>query len=75
MTLINLKTYMLGTFLGIIPLSLTYAWLGAAGKQALSGGDRLPLVLALTMFSGLSILPVAWRKRGGGRGEGGMGNE
>ncbi len=62
LTPINLKTYILGTFLGIIPLSLTYAWLGVAGKQALSGGDRLPVFLALGLLTLLSLLPML-RKR------------
>lgn len=63
LTPVDLKTYMMGTFLGIIPLSLTYAWLGVAGKQALNGGDRLPLILALTMLSLLSLLPVLMKRR------------
>jgi uncharacterized membrane protein YdjX (TVP38/TMEM64 family) len=62
LTPVNLKTYVMGTFLGIIPLSFTYSWLGVAGKQALNGGDRLPLVLALSVLSLLSLLPVLRRK-------------
>lgn len=62
LTSLNLKTYVLGTFIGIIPLSIAYAWLGAAGKQALSGGDRVPLVFALTMLSVLSVLPMFWQR-------------
>lgn len=62
LTSLDLKTYVLGTFIGIIPLSITYAWLGVAGKQALSGGDRMPLMLALTLLSVLSVLPMFWQK-------------
>ncbi|MGA7934213.1 MAG: TVP38/TMEM64 family protein [Kovacikia sp.] len=58
LTPIDLKTYMLGTFLGMIPLSIAYTWLGVSGIQALHGGDRLPLFLALSFLTLLSVLPM-----------------
>ncbi|UBF25507.1 TVP38/TMEM64 family protein [Kovacikia minuta CCNUW1] len=67
LTPISLRTYALGTFLGIIPLSLAYAWLGMSGIQALHGGDRLPLFLALSFLTLLSVLPMLIQKeRSGG---------
>ncbi len=58
LTPVDLKTYMAGTFIGIIPLSLAYAWLGVSGKQAWQGGDRLSFFLALGFLSLLSCLPI-----------------
>ncbi len=62
LTPIHLKTYVWGTFLGLIPLSITYSWLGASGYQAMHGGDLLPLMLALSLLTLLSILPMLIRK-------------
>lgn len=64
LTPVDLKTYVLGTFLGIIPLSAVYAWLGVAGKEALSGGDRLLLFLPLSLLAVLSCLPLLVQPRG-----------
>jgi uncharacterized membrane protein YdjX (TVP38/TMEM64 family) len=63
LTPIDLKTYVLATFIGIIPLSVAYAWLGMSGMQALHGGDRLPLFLALGFLTLLSVLPMLAKKR------------
>jgi uncharacterized membrane protein YdjX (TVP38/TMEM64 family) len=58
LTPIDARIYAIGTFLGIIPGTLAYTWLGAAGIQALHGGDRLPLLLALGVLTLLSVLPM-----------------
>ncbi|NER98239.1 MAG: TVP38/TMEM64 family protein [Symploca sp. SIO1B1] len=58
LTAIDLRNYATGTFLGIIPGTLAYTWLGVAGEEALQGGDRLPFFLALGMLTLLSLLPV-----------------
>ena len=63
LTPVRLKTYAIGTFLGIIPLTLAYTWLGMAGKSAMSGGDRLPIFLALGFLALLSLLPLLVQKR------------
>ncbi len=63
LTPVRLRTYAIGTFLGIIPLTLVYTWLGMAGKSALSGGDRLPLFLALGFLAALSLLPLIVQKQ------------
>ncbi|WP_421658987.1 TVP38/TMEM64 family protein [Leptothermofonsia sp. ETS-13] len=63
LTPIGLKHYTLGTFLGIIPGTLAYTWLGAAGSDALQGGDRLPVFLALGLLAALCFLPMLKRRQ------------
>lgn len=62
LTPISWVDYAIGTFFGIIPGTLVYAWLGVTGKEALQGGDRLPFFLALAVLTVLSVLPL-WVKR------------
>ncbi|AFY40455.1 SNARE associated Golgi-related protein [[Leptolyngbya] sp. PCC 7376] len=57
LTPIHWVPYTLGTFIGIIPGTILYTWLGVSGKTALSGGDRLPLIMALTALCLLSLIP------------------
>jgi uncharacterized membrane protein YdjX (TVP38/TMEM64 family) len=57
LTPIHWFPYTLGTFIGIIPGTIIYTWLGVSGKTALSGGDRLPLMIALGALAILSLLP------------------
>ncbi|MEC4806262.1 MAG: TVP38/TMEM64 family protein [Jaaginema sp. PMC 1079.18] len=57
LTPIDLKIYSLGTFLGIIPGTLLYTWLGVTGREALSGGDRVSFFLALGFLALFSVLP------------------
>lgn len=58
LTPIDLKTYAVGTFLGLIPLTLAYSWLGVSGSAAFQGGDRWSLYLALGFLTILSVLPI-----------------
>ena len=51
-------TYTMATFIGIIPGTLAYTWLGTSGIEALEGGDRLPLIIAISFLTVLSILPM-----------------
>lgn len=62
LTPIDLKTYTLGTLLGLIPLTLAYSWLGVSGYEALHGGDRIPLYLAFGLLTVLSVLPMIVKK-------------
>jgi uncharacterized membrane protein YdjX (TVP38/TMEM64 family) len=62
LTPINLKIYTFATFIGIIPGTIAYTWLGAAGKTALHNGDRLQLGFAASFLVFLSLLPL-WFKR------------
>lgn len=57
LTGISLKNFCLGTFLGILPGTVIYTWLGASGQDALSGGTWgiLGGVAALGL---LALLPV-----------------
>lgn len=58
LTPVDFKTYTIGTFVGIMPLTIAYTWLGVTGKQALSGGDHLPFFLALGALTVLSLMPL-----------------
>jgi len=57
LTPIPLKTYANGTFWGILPLTFVYTWLGVSGKELLSGGQRLPFIVALSLLGLLALLP------------------
>ena len=63
LTPIHWIPYTLATFLGIIPGTLAYTWLGLSGSEALRGGDRLPFFLALGFLALLSVLPICARKK------------
>ncbi|MGK7924087.1 MAG: TVP38/TMEM64 family protein [Spirulina sp.] len=63
LTPIDLKTYSLGTFFGIIPGTLAYTWLGVTGKMALDSGEYLPLCMALGILTLLSLLPLFANKK------------
>jgi uncharacterized membrane protein YdjX (TVP38/TMEM64 family) len=63
LTVIQWKPYVLGTFLGIIPGTFTYTWLGISGKQAIEGSNRLSIFLALAIAVGLCLLPRVTRQR------------
>ncbi|MEX0270570.1 TVP38/TMEM64 family protein [Leptolyngbyaceae cyanobacterium UHCC 1019] len=69
LTPIDLKTYTWGTFLGLIPLTFAYSWLGITGHTALNGGDRVPVIFALSLLTILSLLPMLPKKLGGRRQE------
>ncbi|MGP1373611.1 MAG: TVP38/TMEM64 family protein [Almyronema sp.] len=61
LTVVPLKPYALGTFLGIIPGTLAYTWLGVTGRQALDQQNFLPLAIALSLLGLLSLLPALMR--------------
>ncbi len=63
LTPIRLKTYAFGTFIGIIPGTFAYTWLGAAGTTAWQGGDRWPLMTALMFLTLLSLVPFLQASR------------
>lgn len=58
LTSVRFIPYLSGTLLGIVPGTLAYSWLGAAGFTALSSGAMLPLVGALGFLALLSALPM-----------------
>lgn len=63
LTPIDLKSYVIGTFLGIIPGTLTYTWLGITGNLALQGNNRLSLLIGLALAIVLGILPGITQKK------------
>lgn len=63
LTQVRLKSYTLGTFIGIIPGTLAYTWLGVTGRDALSGKGVLPLMLALGLLALLSALPFLVQRK------------
>lgn len=54
--------YTMTTFIGIIPGTLAYTWLGTSGKSALAGEDPITFWLALGLLTLLSIIPLITRK-------------
>lgn len=67
LTPINWLSYTVATFVGIIPGTLAYTWLGTSGIEALSGGDRTPLILALSLLTVLSLIPILFTKKSSNR--------
>jgi len=63
LTPLNWVTYTVTTFIGIIPGTIIYTWLGTSGQSAFSGEDPLPFFLALASLTILSIIPLIARKK------------
>lgn len=57
LTRVRLKSYAIGTFIGIIPGTLAYTWLGVTGHDAWNGNGFVPFVIALALLAGLSAIP------------------
>lgn len=62
LTPVHWLPYATATFLGIIPGTIAYTWLGVAGKEALQGGDVRPLLLAIASLVALILLPICLRR-------------
>ena len=58
LTSVRWVPYSVATFVGIIPGTLAYTWLGVTGGEAIAGGDRGPFLLALGAIALLSALPM-----------------
>lgn len=65
LTSIPLRSYSMGTFLGIIPGTFAYTWLGVTGAQALMGEGYVAFVLAMGLLVLLSVLPLLMRFKTG----------
>lgn len=63
LTSINWLDYTSATFIGVIPGSFAYTWIGKSGEMAMTGGDRLSFFFALTFLALLSIIPLVYRQR------------
>jgi uncharacterized membrane protein YdjX (TVP38/TMEM64 family) len=61
LTPIHWFPYTYATFIGIIPGTLAYTWLGTSGIRAIEGENPIPLVLALLLLTLLSLIPF-WVK-------------
>lgn len=62
LTNISVTPYALGTFIGIIPGTMAYTWLGVTGVGVLQGGEWQPLALCLTVLTVLSLTPIFAQK-------------
>lgn len=63
LTNIHWFDYTLATFIGVIPGSFAYTWIGVSGEQAMMGGDRLSFFLALSFLALLSIIPLVYQRQ------------
>ncbi len=63
LTSINWLDYTFATFIGVIPGSLAYSWIGKSGEMVMTGGDRLSFFFALTFLALLSIIPLIYSKQ------------
>lgn len=59
LTSVSFKDYLLGTALGTIPSVLPFVLLGSSGLRAMSTGDLLPLLAALTLI-GILVGGSTW---------------
>lgn len=63
LTPIGLKSYAIGTFLGIIPGTAAYTWLGQSGLKAFQGEGLTELFGALTCLALLSLVPLLMKQK------------
>jgi uncharacterized membrane protein YdjX (TVP38/TMEM64 family)/rhodanese-related sulfurtransferase len=64
LTRISFVTYLLATWVFMLPGAFAYTWLGHAGREALSGGDGLVrnVTIALSLLAAVALLPRLVRK-------------
>jgi uncharacterized membrane protein YdjX (TVP38/TMEM64 family) len=62
LTPIRLSSYFFATFIGIIPGTLAYSWLGQEGAGALTGDARWQLFAALFALAALSAIPLLLKR-------------
>lgn len=63
LTSVPLRSYSVGTFLGIIPGTFAYTWLGVTGAKALMGEGYWAFVSAMGLLVVLSLLPLLIRPK------------
>ena len=61
LTPVSLRAYTLGTFIGIIPGTIAYTWLGVTGHQAFQHGNWYPFAIASSFLVLLSVIPLLAR--------------
>jgi len=64
LTRISFITYLLATWVFMLPGAFAYSWLGHAGREALSGADGLVrnVTIALSLLAAVALLPRLVRK-------------
>lgn len=64
LTRIPFVTYLLATWVFMLPGAFAYTWLGHAGREALSGGDGLVrnVTVALSLLAAVALLPRLVRR-------------
>jgi uncharacterized membrane protein YdjX (TVP38/TMEM64 family)/rhodanese-related sulfurtransferase len=64
LTRIPFVSYVLATWIFMLPGALAYTWLGYAGREALGGGDGMirNILIALALLSAVAFLPRFVRK-------------
>ncbi len=67
LTRISLRTYVIATFLGMLPGTVAYVYLGYTGREALAGGSGLVSkgLMALGLLAAAMLVPVMlkrWRR-------------
>ena len=64
LTRISFVTYLLATWVFMLPGAFAYTWLGHAGREALSGGDGLVrnITIAVSLLAAVALLPRLVRK-------------
>ncbi|MEE8395340.1 MAG: hypothetical protein V3S29_04740, partial [bacterium] len=64
------RSYVLTSFIFMLPGTAGYIYLGYAGREVLVGGGNLAVILpiALAVFAGLVGLPIAVRRWRAARG-------
>lgn len=64
LTRISFLTYLLATWVFMLPGAFVYTWLGHAGREALAGGDGLirNITIAISLLAGVAFLPRFVRK-------------
>ncbi len=60
LTKIGWWPYTFGTFVGILPGTLAFVWLGVAGRAIVREGDWRPLAIVVALLALLSALPLLW---------------
>ena len=64
LTRVSFLTYLLASWVFMLPGAFAYTWLGHAGREALSGGDGLirTLTIALSLLAAVALLPALVRR-------------
>lgn len=63
LTSIDWWDYTKATFIGVIPGSFAYTWIGHSGEMAMKGEDRISLFLALSFLAAISLIPLIYKRQ------------